>query len=160
MAISFGLVEEKPKSLRVKRGRKSFFTPEGKVALAFLKMYTGLSAPKLMEALNGNIHYQIFCGIRISPENQLTNYKLIDSILLELSRKLKIQEQQKLLADAWKPHMKNLDTMCTDASCYESHTVYHGVTQCPQIHPLCNIRPKRCTTGDQGMLLFGILVYL
>ena len=27
MAISFGLVEEKPKSLRVKRGRKSFFTP-------------------------------------------------------------------------------------------------------------------------------------
>ena len=26
-------------------------------------MYTGLSAPKLMEALNGNIHYQIFCGI-------------------------------------------------------------------------------------------------
>lgn len=75
MAISFGLVEEKPKSLRVKRGRKSFFTPEGKVALAFLKMYTGLSAPKLMDALNGNIHYQIFCGIRISPENQLTNYK-------------------------------------------------------------------------------------
>ena len=103
MAISFGLVEEKPKSLRTKRGRKSFFTPEGKVALAFLKMYTGLSAPRLMEALNGNIHYQIFCGIRISPEKQLTNYKLIDSILLELSRKLKIQEQQKLLADAWKP---------------------------------------------------------
>lgn len=95
MALSFGLVEEKPKSLRTKRGRKSFFTPEGKVALAFLKMYTGLSAPKLMDALNGNIHYQIFCGIRISSENQLTNYKLIDSILLELSKALKIQEQQK-----------------------------------------------------------------
>ena len=46
MAISFGLIEEKPKSIRVKRGRKSFFPPEGKVALAFLKMYTGLSAPK------------------------------------------------------------------------------------------------------------------
>lgn len=30
MSISFGLVEEKPKSLRVKRGRKSFFTPEGR----------------------------------------------------------------------------------------------------------------------------------
>ena len=37
------------------------------------------------------------------------------------------------------------------------HTVSHGVTQCPQIHPRCNIRPKRCTTGDQGMLLSGIL---
>ena len=120
MAISFNLVEERPMHKRVKRGRKSFFTPEGKVALAFLKMYTGLSAPKLMEALNGNIHYQIFCGIRISPENQLTNYKLIDGILLELSRKLKVQEQQKVLADAWKPYMKNLDTIYTDASCYES----------------------------------------
>ena len=55
MAISFNLMEERPMHKRVKRGRKSFFTPEGKVALAFLKMYTGLSAPKLMEALNGNI---------------------------------------------------------------------------------------------------------
>ena len=120
MAISFGLIEEKPNNFRPKRGRKSFFTPEGKVALAFLKMYTGLSAPKLMEALNGNIHYQIFCGIRISPENQLTNYKLIDVILVDLSRKLKIQEQQKVLATTWKPYMKNLDTVYTDASCYES----------------------------------------
>ena len=83
-------------------------------------MYTGLSALKLMEALNGNIHYQIFCGIRISPENQLTNYKLIDSILLELSKKLKIQEQQKVLANAWTLYMKNLDTVYIDASYYES----------------------------------------
>lgn len=85
MAILFGLIEERPKSIRVKRGRKSSFTPEGKVALAFLKMYTGLSAPSLMEALNGNIRYQIFCGNGISPEKQLTSYKLIDSILLEFS---------------------------------------------------------------------------
>ena len=120
MALSFGLIAANSKSLRPKRGRHSYFSPEGKVALAFLKMYTGLSVPKLMDALNGNIHYQIFCGIRISPEKLLTNYKLIDSILLELSKKLKIQEQQKVLADAWKPYMKNLDTVYTDASCYES----------------------------------------
>ena len=120
MALSFGLIAANSKRLRPKRGRHSYFSPEGKVALAFLKMYTGLSAPKLMDALNGNIHYQIFCGIRISPEKQLTNYKLIDSILLELSKKLKIQEQQKVLADALKPYMKNLDTVYTDASCYES----------------------------------------
>ena len=121
MAVSFGLIECKTNALRrTKRGRKPFFTPEGKVALAFLKMYTGLSAPKLLESLNGNIHYQIFCGIRISPENQLTNYKLIDGILLELSKKLKVQDLQKVLADAWKPYMKNLGTVYTDASCYES----------------------------------------
>ena len=47
--------------------------------------------------LNGNIHYQIFCGIRISPENQLTNYKAIDSILVELSKKLKIRSSRRYL---------------------------------------------------------------
>ena len=41
--------------MRPKLGRKSYFTLEGKVALMFLKMYTGLSCPKLMEQLNGNI---------------------------------------------------------------------------------------------------------
>ncbi len=60
MAGIFGLIEEKPKRDRVKRGRKPYFDVEGKVALMFLKMYTNLSAPKLMEALNGNIHYQIY----------------------------------------------------------------------------------------------------
>ena len=41
-------------------------------------------------------------------------------ILHKLSKKLKIQEQQKIFADVWKPCMKNLDTAYTDASCYES----------------------------------------
>lgn len=45
MAENFGLVR---KSMRTKLGRKSFFTPEGKVALMFLKMYTGLSCTKLL----------------------------------------------------------------------------------------------------------------
>lgn len=62
MAENFGLVS---KSMRPKLGRCSYFTPEGKVALMFLKMYTGLSCPKLMEQLNGNIHYQIFCDVII-----------------------------------------------------------------------------------------------
>lgn len=34
--------------MRPKLGRKSFFTPEGKAALMFLKMYTGLSCTKLL----------------------------------------------------------------------------------------------------------------
>ena len=106
MAIRFGLIDSVPHR---KVGRKSYFGPEGKVALMFLKSYTGLSAPKLMEQLNANIHYQIFCGIRISSANPLTNYKLIDDIILELSNRLRIQNQQEALAEAWKPYMKNLD---------------------------------------------------
>lgn len=74
MADNFGLVR---KSMRPKLGRKSFSTPEGKVALMFLKMYTGLSCPKLMEQLNDNIHYQIFCDVIIDPTRPLTNYNLL-----------------------------------------------------------------------------------
>ena len=121
MAVRFGLVDSHP---RKKAGRKSYFSPEGKVALMFLKSYTGLSAPTLMEQLNANIHYQIFCGIRINSRNPLTNYKLIDDIILELSNRLKIQIQQEALAEAWKPYMKNLDTLYIDATCYESAMRY------------------------------------
>ena len=97
MAVNFGLVSNHPVR---KRGRKSFFSPEGKVALMFLKMYTQLSAPKLLEQLNGNVHYQIFCDVYVNPLCPLTNYKLIDDITSELSGKLKIQQQQNILADA------------------------------------------------------------
>ena len=121
MAVNFGLVSERYER---KRGPKPFFSSEGKVALMFLKMYTQLSAPKLMEQLNGNIHYQIFCDIYINPLRPLTNYKLIDDIASELADKLKIQQQQDILAEMWKPYMKDLDTFYTDATCYESEMRY------------------------------------
>ena len=82
MAENFGLVS---KSMRLKLGRRSYFTPEGKVALMFLKMHTGLSCPKLMEQLNGNIHYQMFCDVIIDPTRPLTNYKLLDDIMMEFA---------------------------------------------------------------------------
>ena len=42
MADTFGLVNKRQVP---KRGAKPYFSPEGKVALMFLKMYTRLSAP-------------------------------------------------------------------------------------------------------------------
>ena len=50
--------------------------------------------------------------------------KLLDDIMLELAGKLKIQQLQGILADKWKPYMENLDTMYTDATCYESEMRY------------------------------------
>ena len=100
------------KSLRVSSTHmlKVFWTMEnvfslGEVALMFLKMYTGMSCPKLMEQLNGNIHYQMFCDVIIDPTRPLTNYKLLDDIMLELAGKLKIQQLQDILAEQWKPYM-------------------------------------------------------
>ena len=121
MAVNFGLVSGRYER---RRGPRPFFSPEGKVVLMFLKMYTQLSAPKLPEQLNGNVHYQIFCDICIHPLRPLKNYKLIDDIASELSGKLKIQQQQGILAESWKPYMKDLYTFYTDATCYESEMRY------------------------------------
>ena len=85
--------------MRPKLGLKSFFTPEGKVARMFLKMHTGLRCPKMMEQLNGNIHYQIFCYVIIDLTRPLTYYKLLDDIMMGLAGKLETQQLQGILAD-------------------------------------------------------------
>ena len=66
----------------------------------------------------------MFCDVIIDPTRPLTNYKLLDDIMMELAGKLKIQQQQDLLAEMWKPYMKDLDTMYTDTTCYESEMRY------------------------------------
>jgi hypothetical protein len=50
----------------------------------------------------------------VYPTRPLTNYKLLDDIMMELVGKLKIQQLQGMLADKWRPHMENLDTVYTD----------------------------------------------
>ena len=35
-----------------------------------------------------------------------------------------MQQLQGILADKWRPYMENLDTMCTDTTCYESEMRY------------------------------------
>ena len=65
-----------------RRGRHAYFFPEGKVALMLLKAYTGFSDATLIEHLNGNIHFQIFCGVYIHPCRSLTNYKIVSAIPL------------------------------------------------------------------------------
>lgn len=102
-------------------GRKSYFSAEGKIALMFLKAYTNFSDFDLVEHLNGNIHYQLFCGVQINPQHPLTNYKIVSAIRQELSEKLDIKSLLEILCEYWKPHMENLHICMTDATCYESH---------------------------------------
>jgi hypothetical protein len=59
----------------------------------------------LLEQLNGNIHYQIFCDVIIDPTRPLTN--LLDDIMLELAGKLKIQQQQDILRDVETVHAES-----------------------------------------------------
>ena len=55
--------------------------------------------PKSLHAEEFINHEEILETLKYAEENK-HNIELIDSILVELSKKLKIQEQQKVLADA------------------------------------------------------------
>lgn len=102
-------------------GRRSYFSADGKIALMLLKSYTGLSDRHLIEQLNGNIHFQLFCGILIDPSHPLTNYKIVSAIRQELAEKLDVESLQVVLAKHWRPYLDNLHVCMTDATCYESY---------------------------------------
>lgn len=105
---------------RKPQGNKPMFTPEGEIALMFLKPHTGMSDDGLAEMLNGNIHMQIFCGILIDPCNPLKDGKIVSAIRNRLSVYLDIRALQKILYDKWAGQLENKDMMLTDATCYES----------------------------------------
>ncbi len=102
-------------------GCKNIFSPSAKVALMLLKSYTVFSDKRLIEHLNGNIHYQIFCGILIDPFFSITNYKIVSSIRNEIASRFNIDSLQEILASHWKPYLDNLHVCMTDTTCYESH---------------------------------------
>ena len=114
MAKAAGLSEQR-------LGRRNIFSPAAKIALMVLKAYTGFSDRQLVEHLNGNIHYQIFCGIMIDPSFPITNYKIVSAIRNEMASRLDIDSLQEVLASHWKPYLENLHVCMTDATCYESH---------------------------------------
>ncbi len=102
-------------------GRRNIFSPSAKIALMVLKAYTGFSDRQLVEHLNGNIHYQMFCGIMINPFFPITNYKIVSAIRNEIASRLDIDSLQEVLASHWKPYLDSLHVCMTDATCYESH---------------------------------------
>jgi hypothetical protein len=105
------------------KGPSRFFSPKGMIALMFLKSYVGCSDRKLIEHLNGNIHFQLFCDIWLQGK-RLTNYKIVSQIRTCLSSKLVICEAQKILARHWKPFIEHPNIMLTDATCYETAMRY------------------------------------
>ena len=104
-------------------GRKFLFPAQGRLALMFLKNYSGLSDKKLIEHLNGNIEWQFFCGIFIGF-NRIDNYKIVSQIRCELASKLNIDKTEKVLYDYWEPHILKPEKVLIDATCYESEMRY------------------------------------
>lgn len=103
------------------QGNKPMFPPEGEVALMLLKPYLGLSDDGLIEALNGSIHMQMFCGVMIDPSHPIKDGKIVSAIRNRLARLLDIKELQRVLYGKWQAQLRDKDLCMTDATCYESH---------------------------------------
>ena len=106
------------------KGPQSIFSPQGKLALMFLKHHHGASDKKLIAQLNGNIYYQIFCDLIIPPGERLENYKIVSEIRCEIAGLLDIDNIEKVLMDKWRPYMSDLHSITCDATCYESNIRY------------------------------------
>ena len=63
-----------------RRGSNRIFSPQGMLALMFLKSYVDCPDRKLISYLNGNLNFQMFCGIYLGPE-RISNYKIVISWL-------------------------------------------------------------------------------
>lgn len=114
------------KSLKIKefkKGPQRYFTPEGMLALMFLKSYVDCSDRKLIEHLNGNINFQLFCGVFLGTE-RIANYKIVSHIRSYLSSNLDIKQAQKVLSAYWKPFINQSNIMLEDATCYETSMRY------------------------------------
>lgn len=120
----FKSIAAKLKLCQSRLGRSNYFSPEGKVALMVLKHYSGLSDRQLIDQLNGNAYYQIFCGVRIHPSHPLTNFKIVSDIRCEIGLSMDINLLQQELAAFWKPLLNNTGICFTDATCYESYIRY------------------------------------
>ncbi len=103
-----------------KRGRKGFFSTQGKLGLMFLKGYTNSSDEKLIERLNTDYSLQFFCGIYLMPGQKIKDGKLPSKIRCELAGKLDIHSSQKVLAKHWKPWLEHTGVLLEDATCYET----------------------------------------
>lgn len=113
-------------SIKIRERRKGpdrIFSPQGMLALMFLKSYVNCSDRKLISYLNGNIDFQMFCGIFLGPE-RISNFKIISEIRCNISRRLDIKTLQDVLAIHWKPYLKGPNIMLEDATCYETSMRY------------------------------------
>lgn len=88
--FSFERMEKAAGLSEQRLGRRNIFSLSPKIALMILKAYTGFSDKQLVEHLNGNINYQMFCRIMTDPSFPITNYKIISAIRNDLASRLDI----------------------------------------------------------------------
>ncbi len=111
------------------KGTRMMFSPRGRLALMFLKHHAGCSDRKLIEQLNSNIDYQLFCDIHLGLQ-RITNYKIVSQTRCELASCLSIVDVEKALYTHWKDYIAEPGNITMDATCYESEVRYLPIRNC------------------------------
>jgi len=105
-------------------GRKARFTISGGLGLMFLKHYTGLSDERVIARLNTDWHFQFFCGIRLSPCEQIKDKDTVGRWRRFFGEHMDIDKLQDIFSSHWSAYMIEKDTLLDDATCYESYIKY------------------------------------
>lgn len=107
------------------QGAKPWLSLEGGLGLMFLKSYAGCcSDADLVERLNSDYQFQLFCGIRLPVGQKISDDDLPGRWRRFFSERFDIPRLQDIFADAWKVVMKDTHVVLDDATCYESEVRY------------------------------------
>ncbi|NME67814.1 hypothetical protein [Flammeovirga aprica] len=111
-------------SISKKAGRKSWFNNRGKLALMFLKSYSGLSDEKLIDRLNTDWAYQMFCFRFLKVDETIKDITLPSTTRSYISSIIDVEELQFSLLKHWKGAIEFSNLLLMDATCYESDVRY------------------------------------
>ena len=112
------------------QGVKGYFDVQGGIALQVLKHHSGMSDEQVVAHLNGNWHWQYFCGIELSPFKQIKDVDMVGRwrrYSASFNKGQTWESAQKVLAKAWQGDMKGiapLSMKLDDATVYESYIKY------------------------------------
>ncbi len=107
------------------QGATPWLSSSGKFRLMILKHYSGLSDEKLVEGLNTDWSYQLFCQLELAEGEFIRDKSLVSRVRKELSG-IDYQQIQQVLQKHWKDKLpaNERKAVLMDATCFESHLRY------------------------------------
>ena len=96
-----------PKKRLAGKGCKPWFDLKGGIALQILKSYLRCSDAMLVQHINGNWMFQMFCGIELRGTEQIKDKDIVGRWRSYLGKYLNVDKLQIECVRHWKPYMQN-----------------------------------------------------
>jgi transposase, IS5 family len=109
---------------RCPQGVPPTFSIEGGLGLMFLKHQSNLSDAALIERINTDWHYQMFCGLSPRIHYGIKDKDMVGRWRRFFGMRLDIKKIQEILAYNWKGDLPQPHICMCDATVYDSHIKY------------------------------------